>query len=397
MRLTRVKLLNFRNLEKIELDVSPQINIFLGRNGQGKTNLLEAMAFLSLGRSPRGHRSRELIRFGAEHFHIRLEGEDGSGEPFQLEAAVDRGGNKRIKVDGQVVAKQAELFGQLSLVQFHPDDAELARGAPELRRRFLDYTLSVGSAELLRHLIAYRRAIAQKNRLLKQSVWSAARDGDSRGAELAAWNAELVEHGVPVLRARATVLEPLEQLTREAYADLAGTTVELRLQIQSSLARRQETREDFGDDEGDWKQRFGDALERSQSQEIRMRQSMVGPHRDDLLLSLNGRSVRRYGSQGEQRSAAIALKLAQAKLIHQRSGDHPIVFLDDIFSELDRQRSEALQEHLHREHQLFIATARYDDVRGMAAWPEVAAWLLEDGRPSALSSLDRAEEALAVE
>jgi DNA replication and repair protein RecF len=232
---------------------------------------------------------------------------------------------------------------------------------------------------------------------LKQSVWSAARDGDSRGAELAAWNAELVEHGVPVLRARATVLEPLEQLTREAYADLAGTTVELRLQIQSSLARRQETREDFGDDEGDWKQRFGDALERSQSQEIRMRQSMVGPHRDDLLLSLNGRSVRRYGSQGEQRSAAIALKLAQAKLIHQRSGDHPIVFLDDIFSELDRQRSEALQEHLHREHQLFIATARYDDVRGMAAWPEVAAWLLEDGRPSALSSLDRAEEALAVE
>jgi DNA replication and repair protein RecF len=326
-----------------------------------------------------------------------LEGEDGSGEPFQLEAAVDRGGNKRIKVDGQVVAKQAELFGQLSLVQFHPDDAELARGAPELRRRFLDYTLSVGSAELLRHLIAYRRAIAQKNRLLKQSVWSAARDGDSRGAELAAWNAELVEHGVPVLRARATVLEPLEQLTREAYADLAGTTVELRLQIQSSLARRQETREDFGDDEGDWKQRFGDALERSQSQEIRMRQSMVGPHRDDLLLSLNGRSVRRYGSQGEQRSAAIALKLAQAKLIHQRSGDHPIVFLDDIFSELDRQRSEALQEHLHREHQLFIATARYDDVRGMAAWPEVAAWLLEDGRPSALSSLDRAEEALAVE
>lgn len=128
-----------------------------------------------------------------------------------------------------------------------------------------------------------------------------------------------------------------------------------------------------------------------------MRQSLVGPHRDDLLLSLNGRSVRRYGSQGEQRSAAIALKLAQAKLIHQRSGDHPIVFLDDIFSELDRQRSEALQEHLHREHQLFIATARYDDVRGMAAWPEVAAWLLEDGRPSALSSLDRAEEALAVE
>jgi DNA replication and repair protein RecF len=397
VRLTRVKLLNFRNLEKIELDVSPQINIFLGRNGQGKTNLLEAMAFLSLGRSPRGHRSRELIRFEAEHFHIRLEGEDGNGQPFQLEAAVDRGGNKRIKVDGQVVGKQAELFGQFSLVQFHPDDAELSRGTPELRRRFLDYTLSVGSAELLRHLIAYRRAIAQKNRLLRHSAWSGAVDGGSRGAQLAAWNAELIEHGVPVLRARAMMLGPLERLTNEAYADLAGKEVELRLTIQSSLTGSHEKQEESRDDEGDWGHRFTQALERSEAQEIRMRQSMVGPHRDDLILDLDGRSVRRYGSQGEQRSAAIALKLAQAELIHQRSGDRPVVFLDDIFSELDRQRSEALQEHLHREHQLFIATARYDDVRAMASWPEVAAWLLEDGRPSALASLDRAEEALAVE
>jgi DNA replication and repair protein RecF len=396
LRLTRVKLLNFRNLEKIELDVSPQINIFLGRNGQGKTNLLEAMAFLSLGRSPRGHRSRELIRFEAEHFHIRLEGEDGNGDPFQLEAAVDRGGNKRIKVDGELLTKQSELFGRLSVVQFHPDDAELTRGAPELRRRFLDYTLSVGSAELLRHLIAYRRAIAQKNRLLKQSAWSAARDGDSRGDQLAAWNAELIEHGVPILRAREAMLEPLERLSRQAYEDLAGKTVDLRLQIQSSLASKQESKEDSRN-EGDWAQRFSEALERSESREIHMRQAMVGPHRDDLLLDLDGTSVRRYGSQGEQRSAAIALKLAQAELIHERSGDRPVVFLDDIFSELDRQRSEALQEHLHREHQLFIATARYDDVRGMADWPEVAAWLLEEGQPTALDGLEQAEEALAVE
>lgn len=396
MRLTRVKLLNFRNLEKIELDVSPQINIFLGRNGQGKTNLLEAMAFLSMGRSPRGHRSRELIRFEADHFHIRLEGEDGQGDPFQLEAAVDRGGNKRIKVDGQIISKQAELFGKLSVVQFHPEDAELTRGAPELRRRFLDYTLSVGSADILRHLISYRRAIAQKNRLLKQWSAPAVMEGSSRQSELAAWNSELMEHGVPILQAREAMLPALESLTREAYRDLAADECNLRLHIESSLGRGQKD-EEQEEDTGDWTHRFGDALERSERRELQMRQALVGPHRDDLVLLLDGKPVRRYGSQGEQRSAAIALKLAQAELIHQQSGERPVVFLDDIFSELDRQRSEALQEHLHREHQLFIATARYDDVRGMSGWPEVAAWLLEDGRPSSLERLALAEEALNVE
>lgn len=378
MRLTRVKLLNFRNLEKIELDVSPQINIFLGRNGQGKTNLLEAMSFLALGRSHRGSSSRELIRFDAEFFHVRLEGEDARGDSLQLEGAVERNGQKRFKVDGEVVGRRAELLGRLSVVQFHPNDAELTRGAPELRRRFLDYTLSVGSPESLRHLLAYRRAVQQKNRLLKQ------RRGDV-SAELDGWDTELIEHGVRIWSARAELLEAMRPEAERAYRELARDERELKLQLQPS---KMDTELPIDEE------RFAEMLAAHRQRELQLRQSLVGPHRDDLGVDLDGRAIRRFGSQGEQRSAAIALKLAQAELIYERSGERPVVFLDDIFSELDRRRTEALQERLHHEHQLFIATARADDVHGMEAWTEVSASLVQAGRVRPLDRLEDAMEGL---
>ena len=389
--MNQVKLLNFRNLEKITLDVSPRINILLGRNGQGKSNLLEGLGYLALGRSSRAAQDRELIRFGADHVHVTLEAEDGKGEAFRLEAAITSDGQKRIKLDGHPIERQADLVGRLSSVEFHPHEVELSKGGPEQRRHFLDHTLSVSSAETLRHLLSYRRALAQKNRLLKQ------RSVDRR--ELDAWDAELVQHGVPVLRARAAILPQLEELAADAYRSLAPGLGELSLRLERSIDAASQLDVEADSDAKEpsvakLTSRFERALAAGRERERALGHAWVGPHRDRLEIDLAGRPLRRFGSQGELRSAAIALKLAQTELLHRRTGERPIVFLDDIFSELDRRRTEALQDRLHKEHQLFIATARLDDVIGLAEWPDTRAWLIESGRLLPLAKLEDAQPAL---
>lgn len=377
MRVERVKLKNFRNLEQIELAISPQINILLGRNGQGKTNFLEALSYLALGRSWRGGRDRELIRFGEDHCRITVEGRDERGESFQLEAALDRDGRKRIRIEGQPVERQADLVGHLSVVRFDPDEVALAKGSPEHRRRFLDYTLSLVSAEYFRHLLDYRRVLAQKNQLLR-------RRSGSVGAQLDAWDEELARTGTPLIVARLQVLDDLERHAREAYAELAPEGGELGLSLEGTVEGDAES------DEEEIGRRFRSALSRARVRELELRHAQVGPHRDRLEVQLRGRSLRRYGSQGEKRSASIALKLAQGELFYERTKERPAVLLDDIFSELDRSRAQALQARLHREHQLFIATARVDDVVGMRNWEGLKAWSVEAGR---LVELDLSDDA----
>lgn len=381
MILTKVKLLNFRNLEKIELDVSARINIFLGRNGQGKTNLLEGLTTLALGRPHRGGRDRDLIRFGADHLHIAVEGRSAQSDAFRLEMASTQEGRKRIKVDGQPVSRRADLVGRLSVVLFDPEEVDLTKGSPEHRRRFLDYTLSIVSKRYFRHLLAYRRAVAQKNRLLKQRHLVPAQ-------ELDVWDEELVRNGSPLMVAREEILPGLEAAAQESHAALAPDGGNLALRIVSKVKgdRRSET---------EAQEELARALSEGRELERRVGHCLHGPHRDRLEVDLRGRAVRQFGSQGELRSASIALKLAQAEMIYQRTRERPVVFLDDIFSELDRRRSMALQDRLHREHQLFIATARADDVMGMEDWTDLQAWFVEGGRVARLPSLVEGEQRLS--
>lgn len=382
MLIERVKLTNFRNLEHIELDVSPRINIFLGRNGQGKTNLLEALGYLALGRSPRGCRDRELIHFDEEFCRVEVDVRDRHGDSVRLETAIPRDGKKRIRIDGQPAERLSDLVGHLSVVRFDPAEVELAKGRPDHRRRFLDHTLSLGSSEYFRRLIDYKRALSQKNRLLK--AWP--RVG---AAELAVWDEELVEFGTPLLIERLSVLERLEDLAADAYADMAPQGGRLGLTLESTVLP-----EDFDLEKDDATARARDhfrmALEDVRPEERRFGHSRVGPHRDRLEMRLRGRSLRHYGSQGEMRSASIALKLAQGELLLQRTQSRPAIMLDDIFSELDRDRTGALQERLHREHQLFIATARVDDVLGMRDWEGLRVWQVEAGRLSPLEDVSAA-------
>jgi DNA replication and repair protein RecF len=376
VRLERVKLHNFRNLREIAVDVSPRINILLGRNGQGKTNFLEALSYLALGRSFRTSRDRELIQFQQDFSHVGVEGRDGQNEPFRLEAALTRDGKKKIKVDGAPVERHADLVGHLSVVRFDPDEVELAKGSPDHRRRFLDYTLSLCSPDYFRTLLEYRRAVAQKNRLLKSR-------SPVPDAELDVWDSELVRCGVPLLSARGLSLGELEEHTRDAYDELAPDGGRLGLEIRGTV--------DVEDpaDRNRIAEAFAEALAGSRARERMMRHGLTGPHRDRLEVTLKDRSLRSYGSQGEKRTASIALKLAQGELLYERTKERPVVVLDDIFSELDRVRTEALQHRLHREHQLFIATARIDHVLALEGWEQLKVWVVRDGDLTEVDHLDR--------
>jgi DNA replication and repair protein RecF len=377
VRLERVKLHNFRNLREIAVDVSPRINILLGRNGQGKTNFLEALSYLALGRSFRTSRDRELIQFQQEFSHVSVEGRDAQEEPFRLEASLTRDGKKKIKVDGALVERHADLVGHLSVVRFDPDEVELAKGSPDHRRRFLDYTLSLCSPDYFRTLLEYRRAVAQKNRLLKSR-------SPVPDAELEVWDSELVRCGVPLLVARAETLGELEEHTCDAYSELAPDGGRLGLEIRGTVPVEPDI------DRNQIAEAFGAALQEARGRERIMRHAMVGPHRDRLEVILKERSLRSFGSQGEKRTASIALKLAQGELLYERTQERPVVVLDDIFSELDRVRTEALQHRLHREHQLFIATARIDHVLALDGWQELKVWVVREGGLTEVDHLDRA-------
>lgn len=375
MRIERVNLHNFRNLAPLEVAVSPRVNILLGRNGQGKTNFLEGLSYLALGRSWRTSKDRELIGFGHDACHVTVEGRDDEGERLRLRASITREGKKKLEIDGQPVGRQTDLVGHLSVVRFDPDEVELAKGSPEHRRRFLDYTLSLCSVNYFRHLVDYRRAVAQKNRLLKQR--------DARLHEqLDAFDAELLRSGVALLVERARLRPPLEAHARMAYAELAPGGGRLDLKLLSTVEPDEPENEDLT------RRAFEQRLGERRNQEITMRHALVGPHRDRLEVELEGRAVRRYGSQGEKRTASIALKLAQGELLYERTAERPVVLLDDIFSELDRERTGALQERLHREHQLFVATARVDHVIALRHWEDVKAWTVRDGELTEIDAID---------
>jgi DNA replication and repair protein RecF len=359
MRIGGARLTGFRNLADAELSFSPGVNVLLGRNGQGKSNLLEALDFPALGRSRRGARGEELIGFGREHLHVALDIEDtADGRRRLCEYALDRASNRRFKLDGQPLARRADLMGQLATVFFQPESINLVRGEPDLRRRHVDQGLAVVDAVYLGHLAACQRALRQKTSLLRD-IQRGLRDRREARDEVAAWNWELARHAAPLCLARRAYVAALDPAARAIYADLAGGPGGLEIAYRPSLASCRH--------DGESIQLARDILGEIDyigESEFRRGRPLIGPHRDDFEIKLDGRDLKAFGSQGETRTAAVSLILAQSEVVFQQRGSRPVLFLDDIFSELDPQRTGRLQERCARDHQVFVATARPEDVGG---------------------------------
>jgi DNA replication and repair protein RecF len=381
VRILTATIQHFRNLEPVELAFSPHVNLLVGANGEGKTNLLEALNWFALGRSHMGARPEEMIAFGQEALHVALTVEEDGGARVACEFGLDRRGGRKIRVDGEPLKQRADLVGRLVTVVFNPDTIGLVRGAPQLRRQFADQGMAELDPLYLGHLSACQRALKQKAGLLHDLRRGFGGNGRGR-AELAAWNRELAVHAAAVCRGRAAYARLLEGPLKANHELLAGPVGEVACDYRPRLEAAQKALVKGGGEmppDDDLAGAIFAEIDYIMDSEIRRGRPLAGPQFDDFTLAVEGVDLRVYGSQGQTRTAAIAMILARSDVLFGQRRLRPVLFLDDIFSELDRERARRLQEMSSREHQVFIATARADDVAGWRP-AGLRAWRVERGR-----------------
>ncbi len=329
--LEQLTIRDFRNLAALDLDIEPAGLAVVGNNGHGKTNLLEAIAYLRLLRSWRGARDADVVRFGAPAFHVRAR-LCAPAAAQAVSVGYERAGKrKRATLDGVEQPRLSDALGALPSVCFSPADVSLIAGGPGERRRFLDVALALTSRQYLNALQQYRAALLRRNATLRE-LQRAGRTTASAAANAAVWEPALCEHGAVLIAARRTWTAH----HAEPYATLCaaiGETLPSTMLYHSAAAE--------GDNEG-LSAMLATMFEAQRSQELRRGVTLVGPHRDDLQLLLGGRDLRTFGSAGQQRTAAIALRMRESATVHTVLGAPPLLLLDDPFAELDVQRSTAI-------------------------------------------------------
>ena len=364
-----IDIVNFRNIAKAALSFSPTFNLITGRNAQGKTNLLEAIHLFSLGRSFRTRSLEETIRFGEEYLFCRLSGTADSGVDFDIEAGVERAGRIKVSINGKKAAGLSEILGIIPSVIFVAEDILLAAGPPAGRRIYLDYTAAQISPLYLRELREYRGILRRRNVILEK----AAREGAApEGIE--PWDAALVAKGASIVKIRIDTMREIEARAETLLAEIMNEDSGFGMEYVCS----------FDPSGAEPKEALERALARVREAERRRGFTMAGPHYDDVQIFLEAAELRRYGSQGRKRLAALVLKLAQALTILERRGEKPVVILDDIFSELDRQTAQRVREHLTDSYQSFITTPRPEELGELPA--SAARFVVESGTFSAARS-----------
>ncbi|MCB2230239.1 DNA replication/repair protein RecF [bacterium] len=337
MRITSLTATFFRNFSALSVEFAPGVNIFYGNNGSGKTNLLEAIFVFMLGRSQRGAADAVLVKQDEPYY--RLEGSFEAGDARKEQAlAYERGGRKRITLDG-VTIRLAELYEHFSAVAAGPEDTAILSGSPSLRRQFLDMYLSQYSGKYLADLTDYQKALAQKNAALKNDM------------DPMPFDVVLAQVGARVMSARGQFLDDVGSHAGGHYAAIAGgesliTTYKPSVRLEDSDLELKAIEE-----------RIYAAMESHRDRERIMKVSLVGPHRDDILFEIAGYPARTHGSQGQLRTAAISLKLAVYHILKEKRRRPPVLLLDEIFAELDNNRSLGLVKAFEGFDQLFLTTA----------------------------------------
>ncbi len=347
MYLKKIILKNYRNIEESLLEFNENLNILTGFNGQGKTNLLEAIYLLGTGSSHRNNIDRELINWKKDRalIQVLLFRRD---QELILSLRLD-GSQKIIEINNTPVGRVSELIGNLNVVLFSPEDLNLVKGGPAYRRKFLDVEISQVSSYYLYLLNKYRNVLKQRNKLLKDL-----REGKGDKVLLALWDEKLVEIGSKIINKRIKVVEKLKILARLSHRQITAGSENLTIEYETSLKEFKENKET--------EVIFKQNLVNNKKEEIMRGFTLVGPHRDDLVLKINEVDLRKYGSQGQQRTAALALKMAELEFMKSETGEYPILLLDDVFSELDQQRRNTLLGLIADKIQTFITTTDLNDI-----------------------------------
>ena len=336
MEILRLKAINFRNFENLELNFQPEGALIFGKNGLGKTNLLEAISFFAFGKSFRTGRDQELINFSKAFF--RLEAEfNYSGNTHFLEAAADKS-KKILKIDKMVIGKIGDLYRHLKIVYFSPQDIEIIGGSPSFRRNFFNQAIAQFSFNHILDSRKFFRILKQRNALLKNKF-------DREEKKI--WDEQFIEASVSIIEQRLNYLHKFVPELTELYNVIAGGRERLDVRYKYSFPISQTN---------DLKSDFRDYLREIEEQEIVTQRTLIGPHLDDFEFLINGKDTRKFASQGQKRSLAICVRLAQARLISKSANEFPIIMFDDVLAELDKIRAGLIVKLLHERHQIFIAT-----------------------------------------
>lgn len=349
MRLNSIQLQNYRNYEHIELATDSQVNLFVGRNAQGKTNLLESIYVLALTKSHRTSKDKELIGWQANEARIRGEVDKRYGA-VTLDLSLSTQG-KKAKINGLEQRRLSEFVGTLNVVMFAPEDLEIVKGTPGIRRRFLDMEIGQVQPGYLHALGQYSKVLQQRNNYLKSSA-----PGSANQAMMEVWNMQLAEYGVKIVKKRQSFLQKLQKWAQQIHSGITAGNEELTIVYKPSFEN------DPAEDESILFNQFMLKLSDVRDQEQRRGMTLVGPHRDDMAFYINGKEASVYGSQGQQRTTALSLKLAEIELIHEEIGEYPLLLLDDVLSELDQHRQTQLIETFQSKVQTFITTTGLESV-----------------------------------
>ena len=320
MIVKQIELHNFRNYESLNLPLFDQINIFYGDNAQGKTNILESVYVCSTTKSHKGSKDRDMIRHGEEEGHIRMHLEK-KGVPHRIDMHLKKNKTKGVAIDGIPIKKSTELFGLMNVVFFSPEDLSMIKNGPGERRRFMDLELCQLNKLYLYYLSNYNKILDQRNNLLKQISFNPALSDT-----LDIWDQQLCEYGAKIMEGRDQFLSEMNELAEEIHSTLSGGKEKLSIGYEKNVSS----------------DNFAEKLKKTREQDIYRKLTGCGPHRDDISFFIGKENLKLFGSQGQQRTAALSLKLAEIELVRKKIGENPVLLLDDVLSELDRKR----QHHL---------------------------------------------------
>ena len=333
-----IELNNYRNFDSLKVEFSPGVNIFFLVNSLGKTYVLESIYVSGTLRSHRGSRDKELIRFGEDEAHIRLFFRKDSLS-HRLDVHLKKNKSKGVAVDGVPVRRSGELLGMMHIVFFSPEDLSIIKEGPAGRRRFLDMELSQIDKGYMQQLVAYSKILNERNNLLKQiNLYPALID------TLDGWDEQLLAAGQFLIKKREEFVYFLDEMMAKIHGQLTGGKEQIKVEYEKNVEA----------------EKFREQLYSKRNKDISSGTTSVGPHRDDLRFKVGGIDIRKFGSQGQQRTAALSLKLSEIRLIEKVTGEKPILLLDDVLSELDAGRQSWLLESI-QDIQTLISCTGLDD------------------------------------
>ena len=361
MILKTVEITNFRNYAQEKVELNDNINFFIGENGQGKTNFLEMVYYLALGRSFKNIKDDEIINWHKDFFKIKgTLYKENINRDFEIEITYERKGKKTIKINGVIYRKLSDLLGVLQVSTFTPEDLTIIKDGPQKRRKYMDLEISQLKKGYYNNLLDYYRVIKQRNNLLKEINFN-----QENHALLEVWDNQLINLGSRIIKERMEFLKILVPLSRKFQWEISKGQEKLDITYNSVLVKNPyEGQKEIINN-------FKKEIKEKKQEEIKKGITLVGPHRDDLIFYINGKELKKYGSQGQQRSAVLSLKVAELKLFYNDTGDYPILLLDDVMSELDDTRRNFLTNIIRKNNIQSLITGANEELKGNSLAKEV--------------------------